>query len=261
MKKIALLKNSFACVCALIFAVSGSICTSAAEEMPSQIAVQWYSPDKLCGIDKQQQKLVINTEVSGIKESFTLTFPSFGGFRLNSENEGVFRPESVENISYTENPDGTLTLKGKGDTVVIFNPVCLPWAFQVFNKNGNMVAQFAADQIWFGYQGEELKKVKLECGISENEVLYGLGERFGTFDQVGVKTLLWNRDAWSDNDSSYKNIPVLHSSVGYMLYFNSTYSAIADIGATDKEKYSLDFSGPKFDFYLWTGTRLENVSA
>ena len=261
MRKFDLFKNAFVCICALIFALSGSVCTASAEEMPSQIAVEWYSPNKLRGIKKEEQKMVISTEVNGKSEDLFITFPSFGGFRFNSMTEGIFKPESCENIVYTENPDGTLTVKGKGDTVIVFNPLCTPWAFQVFNQSGNMVAQFGADQIWFGYQAGELKKVKLECGISENEVLYGLGERFGTFNQVGVKTLLWNRDAWSDNDSSYKNIPLLHSSVGYMLFFNSTYSAVADIGVSDKEKYSLDFSGPKFDFYIWTGTPLQNISS
>ena len=88
-----------------------------------------------------------------------------------------------------------------------------------------------------------------------------MGERFEAFNQLGIKTVLWNQDSWSEDGTSYKNIPILHSSVGYMLFFNSAYSAVADIGVTDKRKYSLDFNGPKFDMYFWTGSPLENIAS
>lgn len=57
----------------------------------------------------------------------------------------------------------------------------------------------------------------------------------------------------------YKNIPILHSNRGYTLFFNSFYSASADIGYTNEQKYTLEFQGPQFDVYFWTGTPEENL--
>ena len=38
-----------------------------------------------------------------------------------------------------------------------------------------------------------------------------------------------------------------------------TYSGTADIGVADKNAYTVDFDGGKFDFYMWNGTILENI--
>lgn len=244
------------CICSSCIGVSAS-----SEEMPSTITVEWYSPEKLLSVEQQKQELILHVLVNGDEQSLKLSFPSCGGFRLHSDHEGFFKPESLADITYSDNTDGILTMNGADGTTVELDSIGQPWTLSVYNKNGGLVALFGADQMWFGYQNGELKKVKLECGISQDEVLYGLGERFGSFNQIGIKTLLWNRDQWSDKDTSYKNIPILHSSLGYMMFFNSTYSAVADIGKTDSLKYSLDFNGPIFDFYIWTGTPLQSLSA
>lgn len=260
MKKALFIKRLAALLGAVIMLVSSGVTASAEDKQyPTDIPVEWFSPEALTGVEKEAQRLVIKIKINGEERMLSLTFPSVGGFRLYNENEGIFKPQALTDITYKTNADGTFTAIGGDGTAIVFNHLRSPWAFQVFTPKGQLIAQFGADQIFYGYNGGELKKVKLECGISENEIIYGLGERFGSFGQNGVKTLLWNQDAWSDEDSSYKNIPILHSSLGYMLYFNSTYAATADIGASDSEKWSLDFWGPKFDFYFFTGAPTENL--
>lgn len=102
--------------------------------------------------------------------------------------------------------------------------------------------------------------------LAEDEAIYGTGERFNELDQVGRRLLMWNVDAGYHGNSAdaelwrgYKNIPILHSNRGYTLFFNSFYSASADIGYTNEQKYTLEFQGPQFDVYFWTGTPEENL--
>ena len=253
-------KRLFALLCSVILVISVPLSASA-QVYPSTIKVKWYYPESLLSVEKNEESLVLNVSVNGDEQKLTMVFPCFGGFRLYGEIEGFFTPDKLDKINYNEESDTKLSMKAQDGTKVILDTSSKMWKLDIYNSMNNQVARFAANQIWFGYQNDVLKKVKLECGISEDEVLYGLGERFESFDQIGIKTVLWNQDAWSEDGSSYKNIPILHSSVGYMLFFNSAYSAVADIGVTDSRKYSLDFNGPKFDLYFWTGSPLENISS
>lgn len=258
--KVNILKRLAALFCSLLFIVLIPFSASA-QVYPSTVKVKWYYPESILRVEKNEESLVLYVSVNGSEQKLTLVFPSFGGFRLYGEAEGFFTPEKLNKIEYEETSDKELSMKAHDGTRVLLDTSAEKWKIDIFNNMNNQVARFAADQIWFGYQNGVLKKVKLECGISEGESLYGLGERFEAFNQLGIKTVLWNQDSWSEDGTSYKNIPILHSSVGYMLFFNSAYSAVADIGVTNKRKYSLDFNGPKFDMYFWTGSPLENIAS
>ena len=253
-----------ASVCALpVFAGQGTLETA----KPSVISVTWQHPSALLGVDKGDQALVLRTSVAGREVKLSLSFPQEGGVRLRSEQSGFFDPKSVNNIQYTDDGNGTLRLKAGGSQALLHQGSS-PWSIEFLNAAGKTVHTVSADQISFGYQGATLKKVMLAGSIGKNEVLYGLGERFNAFNQVGSQVLLWNTDGYDDLLSykgdktvGYKNVPILYSSTGYSLFFNSYYAATADIGKTDSSQYTLDFNGPKFDFYLWTGTPLQNIQS
>ena len=71
------------------------------------------------------------------------------------------------------------------------------------------------------------------CGsIGENELFYGLGQRFDSVVRNGTEAMLWNIDADfmlhyeipKTVDYSYTNIPLLHSLRGYTVFFNTSYA-------------------------------------
>ena len=102
--------------------------------------------------------------------------------------------------------------------------------------------------------------------LASDEVIFGSGERFNSLDQNGRRTIMWNVDCGYHGQSQtaelwrgYKNVPVLHSSIGYTLFYNSFYSATVDIGYSNPKIYSLDFCGNEFDIYFWSGTAKENL--
>ncbi len=54
-------------------------------------------------------------------------------------------------------------------------------------------------------------------------------------------------------NTSYKSLPIFHSSKSYMVFDNSSYRVRADIGKADPNQYRITQQGPIFDFYFWTG--------
>lgn len=232
---------------------------------PSVIDVEWARPEQFLRLEKGENECVFYFQVNGKEVPLTLTFPSLGGVRLHAEQTGYFTPESLLPITYEENGD-SLALSQENVRVVFCGGA--DWRFELQNAAGETVHTLNASSIRFGYQGKKLKKVMLEGPIGEDEALFGLGERFNSFDQVGQSVLLWNFDSYrelmsynGDKTVGYKNVPILYSSRGYTLFFNSTYAATADIGSTDKRLYSLDFNGPKLDVYFWLGTPQENLQS
>lgn len=108
------------------------------------------------------------------------------------------------------------------------------------------------------------------CGsIGENELFYGLGQRFDSVVRNGTEAMLWNIDADfmlhyeipKTVDYSYTNIPLLHSLRGYTVFFNTSYAVRADIGKRSKHKYSLESFGNTLDFYYWFGKPDETLDS
>lgn len=66
--------------------------------------------------------------------------------------------------------------------------------------------------------------------LEENEHLYGLGERFTSFDLRGKRHVLWSADAIGSNSSyrSYKPVPFLLSSKGYGIFVNTSSVLLFD---------------------------------
>lgn len=228
--------------------------------LPNEIGVIWSQPETVKKTEKKEKEFVIDTLVKGKEIKLYVSFPEEGGFRLRTDQSGFFDPKGNKKITYQGN---TMTA---GDTSVEFVQSGSGFTLNVSNSKGIRVMQITNKQISFGYDNtDSLKKVRFECAISKNEVLYGTGERFNSLNQVGNSLVLWNMDTGyhgqSDADMAmaYKNIPLLHSTRGYTMFFNSTYSCAADIGKTNADKYSLDFNGPKFDMYVWTGSAEKNI--
>lgn len=234
---------------------------------PSEIAVDWYTPGTIGKVEQGETTFSFTVPVNGTQETLTLSFPEEGGVRLHSSRPGFFVPASLLPVRYQEEAGGALTMTG-GDAGVTLVTEGDGWILYFLSAGGQRVHEITSEQIRFGYADGELKKVALEGPIHADEVLYGLGERFNALDQVGSRVLLWNQDGYEDlmpfdgdKTVGYKNVPLVYSSRGYTLFFNSTYSAVADMGKTDESVYSLDFNGPKFDLYLWTGTPRENLAS
>lgn len=246
---------------------------------PAETAAEnWYNPILLLGTEKQKRCFVIKTEFGGKYARLYISFPSFGGVRIENnppeaepepvEKTAIFEPEAYIKINYSES-GGKTVMRGTDGTSVLFSPHGDSWQFEI-SKNGGAALLLKPEQIYFGITDGEIVRTRLEMPLSEEEVIYGSGERYNGVNQNGKRSVMWNCDVCYHGKNvgadgieelwrGYKNIPLLHSNAGYSLFYNSTCCAEFDIGYTDKSKYSLDFADNRLDVYLWTGAISENI--
>lgn len=94
--------------------------------------------------------------------------------------------------------------------------------------------------------------------LEEDEHLYGLGERFTSFDLRGKRHVLWTSEAEGSNSTyrSYKPVPFLLSSNGYGIFVNTSSMLLFD--AIGKECF-LAGKGP-LDLWRIKGTPKEIIS-
>ena len=228
---------------------------------------RWLSADKLLKIEQTQNTIKLITLLGGEEKSLYLSFPSVGGIRLSGEEKGYWNPESYFGIDEYANQDEKYAFKlFDGTEIKIF--VGDPWAIKIINPNKKEVLSFGAENILYGFLGDEFKKIKLVLPIFTDEMMYGMGERFGGLNMVGKRTVFWNTDCGyhgvSENAElwrSYKNVPFMHSTRGYSLFYNSYRSALVDVGLTDPKQCIWEFEDSTLDVYIWALSPLENIAS
>ena len=276
------LKRLIAGVCGTVIAVSATLSVSAAQivkdhpggTIPTPKNYTWSALGEATGIEKGTSYFVINTKAGTRDESLYVSFPREGGFRIQSLHElqkkggatkpeesaaGLFEPSALEKITYTT--DGSaIKMTGTDGTVVKYTQNDGGFALTIYKSNGDKIISLSNKQISFAYNRKgEVVRSMVEFPLADNEAIYGGGERFNGTNQVGSSYLLTNIDCWSIPAYSYNNVPLFHSNRGYSVWFNMYYPGEADIGETNRHKYSLKFDGSKLDLFLWQGTPLENL--
>lgn len=233
------------------------------EVWPEEYSVESYTSSGVVGMEKSSDRFSFQTVVNGQRLSLSVAFPADGGIRVFGERSGFFEPGAYREIAYETVPDG-IRLSASDETAV-FRSSGAEWEL-VTLKDGAESAALSSENLFFGYKDGEIARIKYCFPIADGELLYGLGERFNAVNQNGYTVTLWNHDPTyhtagetGDKTDSYANVPVLHSTDGYTLFFNSTYYAEADIGYTDETQYSFDFNGDILDLFIWNGTPTENM--
>lgn len=230
---------------------------------------QWHRVSQITERHKGDDVYTLTAGINGSPTKFYISFPDEGGFRLYTDVDGVFQPEALEKIAYSTDAAGHTVLTASDGTTVTVKEAADGFALMVAQGKKELVTLNSSD-MEFGYDiNGELVQVRTTTALHSDEQLYGFGQRFNAVNQVGYKLMLWNLDAAyhaSDSEmttktNSYINVPIIHSTKGYTLFLNSQYCVDADLGATDKTKYVLESYGPKFDFYYWTKSAVENVQS
>lgn len=232
------------------------------------IPVEWHAHTCVSSVKQEQRVFSIYTKACGKQFVWRVTFPKLGGVRL-TQNAGFFACNDNEAIAYSGKK--VLKLTAGNQTALFRKDATVGFTLDVLNADGKVVFTFTGADLLFGFDGKVrkvCKKVKLQSAFDNDEVLYGLGERYNTFDQVGHDALVWNIDTYihepwgddgADHNEAYQNVPILHSTKGYTLFFNSMYGAWADFGKSVPHVYSFDFNGPVADFFVFTRTPVENL--
>ena len=235
---------------------------------PENVRVKWYQLNNLTKVEKGTDKLTMQFKVNSENYKLYLTFPKEGGFRLYSDDSGYWEPDSVKKLKYTDLGNDLICSAGD-NTSVKLRKKDNNWALDIYNKD-KLVFRVSGKQLSVGYDRDnKLAKTCFEGTIGSKETLTGLGQRFESQVRNGTKALLWNLDVgqhvaidaeW-ETDLTYTNIPLLHSTNGYSLFFNSSYAIEADIGKANSNKYTLENYGKTLDLYFWTGKASDRLDS
>lgn len=100
----------------------------------------------------------------------------------------------------------------------------------------------------------------IRIGLRDGEQLWGLGERFDTWNQRGRVVESWARDmAQGGPDSSYFAVPLLISSDGYGIFVNCSGRVRFDCGAGNPHELRIELYDRGLDVFIFQGTPREIV--
>lgn len=241
--------------------------------------VDFRNPSELLTLDKGKRRMRFLYKVEKTVTMY-VTFPKDGGVRIYNGKSGMFEPEEYADIIYEELGENKFKMTGNG-TSVIFSYGMKKWEeywnIEIIGHNGRQKSIISATVGRWTYSNFKIgRTIDLEHGltyveipIEEGEEFYGTGERFNSFGQNGKKILMWNTDIgtvgnpldneYCDKPQGYKNVPIVHSTNGYSLFFNTHLPIEFDFGSMDPHKFITEIYGEDLDLFVWTGTVRGNI--
>lgn len=209
-------------------------------------------------------------------DSIYISCPNMGGVRISSkppltreeapeENTAIFEPEYSLPINKDEFNNA---LVGADGTIVRLVRDGGYWGLEIYNAQGELIETINKWNLYYSDDRFLRRQYRLALPLKSDEVIFGTGERYSHFNQHGKRIRFWNTDPCYHGFSSlethdlwrgYKNVPIVTSDRGITYFFNTTCCGEGDFGNTDKTRMQLTFDDYRMDFYIWTGTPLENI--
>jgi alpha-glucosidase (family GH31 glycosyl hydrolase) len=235
-----------------------------ADGSPGDILKQEWKPvTSADSLEVQGKTLLMRCRAGGHEVDLHIALPQTGGIRIYGSEEGYWRPADLSPLKATQSSGSCAVETAEGRIIIRQRP----FSISFYNPAGNEVTQIGAGALAFrlGSDGKILA-VDFKNRLDPGEVIYGFGEKYDDFNEDGHVLTLWGTDDWLGNgeglaNTTYKPLPVFHSTKGYMLFDNSSYRLRADIGKRHPNQYRLTQQGPIFDYYFWIGSPREALSS
>lgn len=145
--------------------------------------------------------------------------------------------------SLTAAIDGTITLtEPDGSRLVL---TAAPFSIVAYTPSGREAAEITALSV-----GSTTTVVR--GTLTEDEAIFGTGERFNSVNQRGKTIDMTAIDIWAGIEgNSYMPIPTLISSRGSGMFVNRYERMILDLGATDDNLWEIELYDAPLDLYLF----------
>lgn len=220
-----------------------------ADGSPGNIRAKEWKPFIASGkLQRDGNELRIDGQVDGRPYALWLSF-CCGAIRIRGRYPGFFQPDQSDPFAITDGEIASGSLRARIEKQ--------PWRIVVLDRDKR--------EVWSLRRGDlamrlsktgEILAVDIRGGLSPDENIYGFGERFNALGQRGNVVTLWDVDCWDGNihgqlNQAYKNVPLMHSTTGFSLFWNTTYRLRADIGNAAEDKCRITAFGDIFDLYLW----------
>jgi alpha-glucosidase (family GH31 glycosyl hydrolase) len=217
---------------------------------------EWKPITSADSLEVQGTTLLMRCLAGGHKVDLHLVLPKTGGVRIFGSDEGYFKPADLLPLKTTRT-SSSCSIKTADGRIIISRR---PFSVSFYNAAGNRVTQIGTNDLAFRFGSDgKILAIDFKNHLDSTEVIYGFGERYDRFNENGNVLTLWGTDDWIGNglglrNTTYKPLPIFHSSKGYMVFDNSSYRLRADIGRTDPNQYRLTQQGPIFDYYFFIGS-------
>ncbi len=247
-------------------------------EFPHRPNVQMTNPSAIMTMDKGKRRLRFTFKRRRTVAMY-VTFPKDGGVRIHNGREGAFAPSALCDIVYEDMDAHTFRMTGNGTSAIV-RSTPEAWSIEICDRTGEIKTALSAEcgpwsdsRFRIGLDiDEEPALYRFFWPIAEQEEFYGFGERWNSLRQHRNRLIMWNCDILStsgvysdlsddncDKTQSYKNIPLIHSTRNYSMFFN-TYLPIAfDMGYSDPGVIKSEIYGTQLDLYVWTKTPADNL--
>lgn len=216
---------------------------------------EWKPVTSADNLEVQGKTLLMQCVAGGHKVYLHLVLPSTGGIRIYGHDEGYWRPADLLPLAANITSDSCSIDTVDGRVVIRRRPFTVSF----YDLAGVEVTQVGTNGLAFRFGPDgQILAVDLKHHLDPGEAIYGFGEKYDRFNQNGNVVTLWGTDDWVGNgvgraNTTYKPLPVFHSSKAYMVFGNSSYRLRADIGKADPGQCRLTQLGPIFDYYFWLG--------
>ncbi|MCI8800818.1 MAG: alpha-xylosidase [Lachnospiraceae bacterium] len=181
-------------------------------------------------------------------------------FALNLEKESS---SAGKNLLAVEETESSIIIKSGGLSLVIGRQA---WSMR-YERDGKLLTKSGPGDLaclkenWKGmaYDTGGGAYMRQQLGLSVNEKIYGLGERFGAFVKNGQSVSIWNEDGGTSTEQSYKNIPFYLSDRGYGVFVSHPERVEFEVGTEQVNKVGFSVEGECLDYYLISGSSMKQV--
>lgn len=243
--------------------------------------MECFSPQHIYEVRKSESEVVLCAPTSrirhkgdtlgGINLTIKITAPMPEVIRIQTYHHlGVTKkaPEfelgipEAEKLNVTEEGD-LLTVKSGHLNLVIDKE---NWSIR-YERDGELLTKSGGRDLaylkedWKGFAYDQGGKCYMgqQLGLSVDELIYGLGERFSPFVRNGQSVEIWNEDGGTSTDQSYKNIPFYLSNRGYGVFVNHPEKVEFEVATEQVSKVGFSVKGESLDYFLINGPTMKDV--
>jgi alpha-D-xyloside xylohydrolase len=105
--------------------------------------------------------------------------------------------------------------------------------------------------------GRSYLQQQLDLGIGE--LVYGLGERFGSFVKNGQSVDIWNADGGTSSEQAYKNVPFYITNRGYGVLVNHSGRVSFEVGSEAVERVNFSVEGESLEYLIIYGPTQKDI--
>lgn len=208
--------------------------------------------------------------LGGINLTVRISAPMEGVIRVQTyHHKGVLKTGPAFELNLpggtlqVEQENGLLTAKNGNLSLVVDTG-----HFSMrFERDGKLLTKSGAKDLayikedWKGFAYDKGGGAYMcqQLGLSVDELIYGMGERFTPFVKNGQSVSIWNEDGGTSTEQSYKNIPFYLSSRGYGVFVNHPERVEFEVATEQVSKVAFSVAGENLDYFFIDGPTMKDV--